>query len=96
MPAYMILTREEPLRDAEAMAEYQRRNRESAGKHTLKPLVVYGKIEALEGEAPDGVVVLQFPTVADAKAWYNSADYQAVLPYRLKAAKHRAFIVEGL
>lgn len=96
MPAYMILTREAPVHDTEAMAEYQRANRENVGKHTLKPLVVYGKIEALEGEAPDGAVVLEFPTVADAKAWYNSPEYQAVLPYRLKAADYRAFIVEGL
>lgn len=96
MPAYLIVMREEPIRDADAMAEYQRRTRETVGKHTLKPLVVYGQMEALEGDAPDGVVVIEFPTVEDAKAWYNSPEYQAALPYRLKAAEHRAFIVEGL
>jgi uncharacterized protein (DUF1330 family) len=73
-----------------------RRTRETAGKHALKPLVVYGKVEALEGEMPDGVTVLEFPTVEEARAWYNSPDCQAALPYRLKAANYRAFIVEGL
>lgn len=96
MPAYLIVLREEPVRDADALAEYQRMNRENLGSE-LKPtpLVVYGKMEALEGTPPDGVIVLQFPSVEDAKAWYNRPEYQAALPLRLKAAAHRAIIVEG-
>lgn len=96
MSAYLIVMRDEPIRDPEAMAEYQRLTRKNAGDHNLKPLVVYGNISPLEGNAPDGLVMLEFPTVEDAKAWYNSPGYQAALPYRLKAASHRALIVEGL
>ena len=96
MTAYVIFFREGPIRDAEAMAEYQRRNRENKGDFKLKPLSVYGALEALEGDAPDGVVLLEFPTVEDAKAWYNSPGYQAAVPYRLKAAAYRAVIVQGL
>ena len=95
MPAYIIVFREEPLRDPAAMAEYQRKTREMKIEIKPKPLVVYGAMEALEGDKPDGVVMLEFPTVEDAKAWYNSPDYQAALPHRLKAAKHRAIIVDG-
>ena len=62
----------------------------------LTPLVVYGALEALEGDAPDGVVILRFPTVEDARAWYNSPAYQAAVAYRKKGADYRAFIVEGL
>ncbi|GAA0330628.1 hypothetical protein GCM10009087_46040 [Sphingomonas oligophenolica] len=98
MTAYMILIRDEPVRDAEAMAEYQRMNRENAAEFSAKltPLVVYGAVEALEGPTPDGVLVLQFPTVEDAKAWYDSPAYQAALPYRRQAADYRAMIVQGL
>lgn len=100
MAAYLILTREEPIQDTEAMAEYQRMNRESANdfqqNYHLKPLVIYGKFETLEGEDPNGVLILEFPTVEEAKAWYNSPSYQAALPYRKKAANHRVIIVEGL
>ena len=32
MPAYMVLIRDKPVHDPEAMAEYQRINRENAGK----------------------------------------------------------------
>jgi uncharacterized protein (DUF1330 family) len=80
------------------MDKYRARNRQAPvdPKLQLKPLVVYGKMEALEGKAPDGIILLQFPTVADAKAWYNSPDYQAAIPHRLNAADYRAVIVEGL
>jgi uncharacterized protein (DUF1330 family) len=96
MPAYMIFIREEPIRDAAEMAEYQRLNRENTGDFKLKPLIVYGATEAVEGKAPDGMIVVEFPTVEDAKAWYNSPSYQAALPHRMKAADYRAMIVQGL
>jgi uncharacterized protein (DUF1330 family) len=96
MTAYMIFIREEPVSDAAAMAEYQRINRANQGDFKLKPLVVYGASETFEGKAPDGVIVLEFPTAVDAKAWYNSPGYQAAIPHRQKAAEYRAILVEGL
>ncbi len=96
MPAYLIVTREEPVADADSFAEYRRRTREIGGEIALVPRVVYGATEALEGDAPDGVVVLEFENMDEARAWYNSPGYQDALPFRLKSAKHRAFIVEGL
>jgi uncharacterized protein (DUF1330 family) len=71
-------------------------NRESPRDPKLKALVAYGAIEAVEGAAPNGMVMLQFPTAEDAKAWYNSPAYQAALPHRMKGAEYRAFIVQGL
>ena len=96
MPAYLIVTREGPVRDTAEMAEYQRLNRENPPKVPLKPLAIYGALEPLEGEAPDGALVLEFASVADAKAWYDSVEYQAALPHRQKAADYRMFIVDGL
>lgn len=96
MPAYLIVLREGPIRDAAAFAEYQRKTRENSASFPLKPLVVYGATQALEGEAPDGTIILEFPSVEEARAWYNSPGYQAALPYRLKSADYRAFIVDGL
>ena len=96
MPAYVIVLREEPVQDPEAFAEYQSRTRKIAPNPTLIPRVIYGQTEGLEGEAPDGMIMLEFPTMEEAKAWYNNPDYQAALPYRLQSARWRAFIVEGL
>lgn len=100
MPAYIIVYRESPIRDQEAIAEYSRRNRENAAemqeRFGTRPLVVYGKSEALEGVNPDGIVLLQFPTVEDARSWYDSPAYQEALAFRKNAADWRVVIVEGL
>jgi uncharacterized protein (DUF1330 family) len=94
----MILIRDEPVHDPVEMAEYQRKNREKTDDraYEMKPLVIYGDTIAVEGAAPDGVIMLEFPDVAEAQAWYNSPGYQAALPHRLKAANYRAFIVQGV
>jgi uncharacterized protein (DUF1330 family) len=96
MPAYMLFIREKPIRDLEAMETYSRTNRENPRDPKMVPLVVYGATEAVEGEAPDGMVILQFPTVDDAKNWYHSPGYQAATQHRLKGADYRVMIVQGL
>ncbi|WP_439134076.1 DUF1330 domain-containing protein [Pseudomaricurvus sp.] len=95
MPAYLIVTREEPIQDADAFNEYQSRTRKMTGEHKLTPRVVYGDITSLEGTKPDGMVMLEFPSVEEAEAWYNDPQYQEALPFRLKSSSYRAFIVEG-
>ncbi len=96
MPAYMLFIREKPVHNPAELAEYQRLNQAAPRDPDLKPLVIYGKTEALEGEAPDGVILLQFPTVEAARAWYGSPAYQAALKHRKLAADYRALIIEGL
>lgn len=96
MAVYMIFIREEPVRDPEALATYQGMNQKNIGEFQMKPLVVYGATEAVEGTAPDGIVMLEFATVDEAKAFYYSPAYQSALPFRQKAADYRALIVQGL
>lgn len=96
MPAYILCLREDAVRDPAELAIYSRMNREAPRDPKLTPLVVYGATEALEGHAPDGMVLLQFPTVEDAKAWYNSPQYQAAIPHRKRGADYRVIIVQGL
>ena len=100
MPAYIVVTRLAPIRDEGAIAEYSRLNRENAGafreRYGIEPLVVYGACQGLEGPAPDGVILLKFPSMALARAWYDSPSYQEALAYRQKAGDYHAFLVEGL
>ena len=100
MSAYIIVYRETPLRDETAIAEYSRRNYASAKDWTarfgLTPLVAYGQANGLEGDQPDGVVVLRFPTMVDARAWYESPEYQEAIGLRKQAADWRVVLVEGL
>jgi uncharacterized protein (DUF1330 family) len=55
-----------------------------------------GEAVAKEGDAPNGrIVVIEFPSLAAARAFYDSPEYQAILPLRLKAATARVYFVEG-
>lgn len=95
MPAYVVLLREGPIHNPEEMQKYRSAN--ASRGHNLKPLVVYGKMEHIEGEAgtTEGLIVLEFPTLDEARAWYFSPEYQAAAKHRLAAADYRGFIVEG-
>jgi uncharacterized protein (DUF1330 family) len=59
-------------------------------------LVQGGKEQALEGEAPRGIVVIAFDSMEQARAWYDSPAYEAIKPIRQSAAKTRIFIAEGV
>ena len=96
MPAYVIFIRESKIHDQSEIDTYMRKGRENPLDPKMIPLVVYGAMEALEGHQPDGVVVLQFPTLEDAKTWYYSPGYQAASPHRRKGADYRGFIVQGM
>jgi uncharacterized protein (DUF1330 family) len=54
-----------------------------------------GPVESLEGEATKRIVMIAFPSVEQAQAWYDSPAYRAIRPVRHRSAKSRVFIVEG-
>ena len=63
----------------------------------------YGQTETLTatvssdaGTPNDGTVILEFPTAAAAKAWYDSPSYREVREHRLLGAIYRATLVEGV
>ena len=95
MVAYVVFTREK-MRNPEEYERYREKARPAAAGRPLKPLTVYGKYEMLEGPAIEGAVILEFPTVEAAKAYYHSPAYQDAVRHRFLAADYRAFIVEGI
>jgi uncharacterized protein (DUF1330 family) len=95
MAAYVIILREEPVKDEAAMAEYTRQISSRPPPPNLKVHVLYGPSETIMGPAPDGVVILEFPTMDEAKAWYNSPEYTEARAHRHKSARHREIFVEG-
>ncbi len=54
-----------------------------------------GNFEVLEGDPAETVVILRFPSMAAAREWYESPEYQAALPHRMRAADYRTILVEG-
>ena len=100
MPAYIAFIREEPVKDASALASYSAQNRANAAlfieQYAIRPLAVYGDMEVLEGDDADGVVLLEFPSMEAARAWYDSPEYQAAITARHEATRYRAILFEGL
>jgi uncharacterized protein (DUF1330 family) len=95
MAAYAIFTRES-TRDHAEMDIYSGLAGATLGGRPAKPLAFYGKLQVLEGPEFEGAVVIEFSTAAEARAWYESPEYQAALPHRKAGAVYRAFIVEGV
>ena len=56
-----------------------------------------GRTETLEGDwHPKRVVVLEFPSPEQAKKFYDSPEYGPLKALRLRAAKSKLLLVEGL
>jgi uncharacterized protein (DUF1330 family) len=95
MSAYVVYVRDR-ITDPEEFKKYEESAPAASAGHPITPLAFYGAIETLEGPLVDGAVILEFPTVADARASYDSPLYQEALRHRLKGAEYRVFIIEGL
>ena len=59
-------------------------------------MVRAGKSDSFEGAAPGRVVLIRFRNLALARAWWDSAEYQAIVPLRRRAATGRVYAVQGL
>jgi uncharacterized protein (DUF1330 family) len=96
MPAYAIAVVSD-ARDPEALVEYRRRNTPTVEAHGGRFLVRGGAVEVLEGAwSPLRVVVMEFPDMAAARAWYASDEYQAIAPIRQGASDTDIILVEGV
>ena len=61
-----------------------------------KYIVRGGQVVAVEGDPPSGrVVVIEFDSLASARSFEYSKEYQAVAPLRRRASRSRVFLVEG-
>lgn len=69
---------------------------ETITKYGGRYLVRGGKTETLEGEPPRRIIVLAFDSMEAVKNWYNSPEYSAIRPIRLRSSRGRAFTVEGV
>ena len=95
MVAYVIAHLE--VHDPETFARYRERVPEVVAQFGGRYLVRGGRAEALEGEwTVPRLVILEFESAARARAFYESPEYQEILPLRLSAARGTLAIVEGV
>lgn len=94
MPAYVVFIRESPIHNPAEMQEYARVSQTQPRDPKLAVKALYGPMVQLEGKPADGIVILEFPTLDDAKTWYYGP-YQNAAVHRQKGADYRGFIVDG-
>lgn len=95
MPAYLIVQVE--VNDPVRYEGYKTMVPPSLEKFGGRFLVRGGKTHALEGNwAPQRFVIVEFPTVEQAKAWWASPEYAAAKALRQATADSMMIVAEGL
>lgn len=82
--------------DAETYKTYAQKTSPIVAKFGGIYIARGGQTVAVEGAGPAGrIVVIEFPSLAAAKAFEASAEYLKVAPIRQRSSTGRFFIVEG-
>ena len=77
MPAFIVFTKFRTRNQAE-LDLYLKQASDHLISPSIKWLARFGKCEVKEGAAVEGVGILEFPTMEEARAWYNNPGYQEV------------------
>jgi uncharacterized protein (DUF1330 family) len=92
--AYVVV--EVVVTDAEQYERYKAAAAPSVAAAGGRYLARGGEVESFEGGAPARVVVLEFPTLDAARAWYHGEQYTAARALREAACDARMFVVDGM
>jgi len=86
------------INDMDGMGPYMEKVSDTVAAHGGKYLVRAGETEILEGSIGQHPlkVILEFDSAEAAKGWYNSPEYQAILPARLSHSEGNFLLVEGV
>lgn len=94
MPAYLIL--DVTVNDAERYAEYRKLTPAAIAPFGGKFVVRGGATDSLEGGwEPQRIVVIEFPNMDQARAFWNSPDYAPAKALRQSCSTARTILVEG-
>lgn len=95
-PAYILS--EVTIVDAERAAAYRALAERSIAAYGGRYVVRGATPDALEGEWPEAqrLVVVEFPSIERARAWYASPEYAEALALRRDALDRRLLLAEGL
>lgn len=95
MPAYVIANVE--VTDPELFAEYRELVEPTVNAYGGKYIARGGRAEILEGDRdPNRTVIIEFPSLEQAKAWHDSDEYAHPKDMRIRATNSHVIVVEGL
>lgn len=96
MAAYVLVLIRDST-DPDALARYREHSTPAVEAHGGRFVARGGELAVLEGDqAPERVVVVEFPDLATARTWYDSPEYRAAREVREGAAHFDIVAVEGL
>jgi len=85
------------VKDAAIFEQYRKQVPDTLARYGGKYLVRGGAHRMVEGRwAPSRLVVLEFPSVEQARRWYESEEYREPKALRMKCALTDLIIVEGV
>ena len=83
--------------DPERYPAYAKAAFDTVTRYGGRYLVRGAKAEIREGHpTPDRFVILEFPSLEQAKRWYDSEEYRPLKALRLSAARANGFLVQGV
>ena len=95
MPAYVVVDLE--VIDSEQFERYKQLVPATIEKYGGRYMARGGKVETLEGSwEPRRFVLLEFPSVDRAKAWFDSMEYAEPKALRRSCTRSRIIVVEGI
>lgn len=95
MPAYVIVN--VTVRDPVRYEEYKRLATPTVSAFGGRYVARGGPVEVREGDwSPSRLVILEFPTVERARAWWDSPEYAPARTVRQSCADTQLVIAEGL
>jgi uncharacterized protein (DUF1330 family) len=95
MPAYVFANIE--VTDPVLYEEYRKGVPATIAQYGGRFVARGGAAEGLEGGyVPKRVVILEFPSVERAKAWWDSPEYRPLRALRQRASRGDLLLVEGL
>ena len=96
MTAYAIAHLRDPQELHPEVLEYLERIQATLDPFSGHFIVHGGAVDVREGQWPGSVVMIEFPSGENARAWYDSAAYQAILPLRADHLDGEVILVEGV
>ena len=95
MTAYALAHLRTPQINADVL-DYIERIQATMDPYGGRFLVHGAPVEVREGSWPGTVVILEFPDIGSARAWYESPAYQQILPLRTAHIDGDTIIVDGV
>jgi uncharacterized protein (DUF1330 family) len=94
VPAYIVV--QITIQDPVAYERYRAMATPTVAAYGGRYVIRGGQSEVLEGSwQPKRLVVLEFPNVAQARAWWSSPEYAPLKALRQRSAQTEMLLIEG-